>query len=248
MVDRSILGCSRLFNTTFYKHQVHCGGSRGSDRKSRKTSLPPNKGSSPWLGLNFAGLTGPQGCGGSGRFCPAPSRAAAEVQVRSPAAQPHAASSKAARASQGPPLEGEEGLEVIRVPSHLATGCATTWRKSFQLCPWGLPVPPSGAEARALAPAPLSVVCRRTPLPGNPPLCPFSEIPPFLAAQVAPGKYPGDLPRRWPECFGRAWGRESRDKCPEEGARVRRWARGIDWGQWPARVPGATGGIDLSHL
>lgn len=78
---------------------------------------------------------------------------------------------------------------------HSGTRGATTWKKSFQLCLWDLPVPSSGAEVCALAPAPTPVASSRDPSQGAP-LRPFSEIPPSLTAQVARGEYLGAPPEK----------------------------------------------------
>lgn len=165
-----------------------------------------------------------------------------EVQVRprppaaapKPPARPKSRGLKAARRVQRSSWCGVTRARVVlprgRKVSNSACGASQ--------CP--------PAEQRSAPGHPLP--CLSPPVatpPREAPLRPFSEIPPSLTAQVAQGEYFGGLPRRRPGSPRRACGRGSRDKCSAEGAGVeaRDWAPEVDRGQWPTRIPSATGGI-----
>lgn len=154
--------------------------------------------------------------------------------------RPRAPSSPAAGASQELPLEGLEGSEVIPVPGHSATRCATTWEKSFHLCRGASQCPP--AEQRPAVWHSLSFLSPEVapPLPGSLPYNP--SLKPLLSSlrRLSRENILGASGEGGPGSFSGPGVGGAKDKCPEEGAgdaeRVARSRRtalrphpGYDW-------------------
>lgn len=174
---------------------------------------------------------------------------AATARGSSSAPPPRTAYSEATRASKGPGFEGEEGPEVIRVRSHSATRSATTWEKSFQLCPWGLPMPPVEQRPTLWHPLPCLSPPVVTPSQRSPLVSSLKSLLPSLRRSPKENTLGASREGGWGVSVGgpAVGGRETSVPRTVRGCAARSWEPEVDRGQWPARIPSATGGI-ISRL